>query len=359
MALRNAFDTARDRLPAGVAPAVLGAVAALVFILAVALSRSAEAPTGETVARAPQAVATGNEAQAKPRPQPQQRALLDLFLPPRPSARDQTRRIENGLPGVDRSHETLARPAPREKSVAAARDKGPAIALVIDDMGFDKKNSDRAVGLPAAVTLSYLPTAPEVGRQVRGARLRGHDVMLHLPMEADDHHGRPGVNVLSVAQERDALQTRLNEMLHRFGGYIGVNNHQGSRFTRDRDRMGIVLRELRRRGMFFLDSRTSGGSIGAELAQEIGLPHAARDVFLDHDPSRREIRERMREAEALALSTGRAVVIAHPRTATMDMVEPWLAALSRDGIRLVPVASVLTRPQPAPPKRLAHNQATE
>ncbi|MEK9644453.1 MAG: hypothetical protein VW547_02820, partial [Alphaproteobacteria bacterium] len=144
MALRNAFDTARDRLPAGVAPAVLGAVAALVFILAVALSRSAEAPTGETVARAPQAVATGNEAQAKPRPQPQQRALLDLFLPPRPAARDQTCRIENGLPGVDRSHETLARPAPREKSVAAAGDKGPAIALVIDDMGFDKKNSDRA-----------------------------------------------------------------------------------------------------------------------------------------------------------------------------------------------------------------------
>ncbi len=357
MALRDAIDTARDRLPAGIVPAVLGAVAALVFLMTVALNSTTETKSAETPARA--TADTGDAAKTPSRTQPQQRALLDLFLPPRPAARDLTRRIENGLPGIDRSHETLARPVPGERPVAEVRNTGPAIALVIDDMGFDRRNSARAVGLPAAVTLSYLPTAPDVGRQVRGARLRGHDVMLHLPMEAEDHRGRPGRNILSVAQERGVLQSRLTEMLRGFGGYIGVNNHQGSRFTRDRERMGIVLRELRRRGMFFLDSRTSGGSIGAEVAREIGLPHASRDVFLDHDPSRREIRERMREAEAIARSAGRAVVIAHPRTATMDMVEPWLEALVRDGIRLVPVASVLTRPQPPAPKRLAHNQAGE
>ena len=285
--------------------------------------------------------------------------MLDLFLPPKQAAGDQTRLIESGLAGVNLSHEPLNRPAPTEKSVARAWNCGPAIALVIDDKGYDRDNSARAVGLLAAVTLSHLPTAPDVARQVRGAWLRGHDVMLHLPIEAADHRAGPAERSCRSRRSMMSCSHGLRRCCAGSGGYIGVNNHQGSRFSRDRERMGIVLRELRRRRMFFLDSRTSGGSIGAGVVRGIGLAHASRDVFLDHDPSRHEIHERIRDAEAIALSTGRAIVIAHPRTAAMDLVEPWLAALARDGIRLVPVAAVLIRPQPATPKRLAHNVATE
>ena len=142
-------------------------------------------------------------------------------------------------------------------------------------------------------------------------------------------------------------------MLRDFSGYIGVNNHQGSLFTRDRGRMELVLGELKRRGLFFLDSRTSGGSVGAEVAADISIAHAVRDVFLDHDPAPELIAARMQEAETIAREKGHAIVIGHPRDATMDRIEPWIASLEQRGFRLVPVSELLVRPTPREPKKLA------
>ena len=112
-------------------------------------------------------------------------ASAGLLLPPRTAATDITRRIENGLPlhesppAVEKVAETSLEP-----QTVSGR---PRIALVIDDMGFDRTNSRRAVRLPSEVTLAYLPFAPGAAAQVRAARLKGHQVMLHLPMEAPDH----------------------------------------------------------------------------------------------------------------------------------------------------------------------------
>ena len=120
----------------------------------------------------------------------------------------------------------------------------PRTAIVIDDMGFDRNNSARALRLPPEVTLAYLPFAPEAAAQVPRARLKRNPVMLHLPMEAPDHGGKPGVNVLSVASSPEKLWRQLTDILGRFGGYTGVNNHMGSKFTRYRAKMDIVISEL-------------------------------------------------------------------------------------------------------------------
>lgn len=210
-------------------------------------------------------------------------------------------------------------------------------------MGFDRINSARAVRLPPEVTLAYLPFAPDVARQVRRARLKGHPVMLHLPMEAPDHGGKPGMNVLSVASGPEELRRRLTDILGRFGGYTGVNNHMGSTFTRDRARMNIVMSELRRRGLFFLDSRTSGSSIGAAAAADAGIAHATRDVFLDHEPDPKKIRARIAETERIAREAGQAIAIGHPRTATMNAIAPWLWGLKARGFDLIRLDALLTR----------------
>lgn len=232
----------------------------------------------------------------------------------------------------------------------------PRIAVVIDDMGFDRINSARALRLPPAVTLAYLPFAPDVATQVRRARLKGYPVMLHLPMEAPDHGGKPGINVLSVASGPEKLRRQLTEILGRFGGYTGVNNHMGSKFTRDRERMDIVVAELKRRGLFFLDSRTSGSSVGAAAAAGAGIAHATRDVFLDHDVDPKKIQERIAETEHIARETGQAIAIGHPRTATMNALGPWLAGLKARGFDLVRLDTLLKRPAR---KKLAQLQTAE
>ena len=247
------------------------------------------------------------------------------LLPPKPAAAEVTRRIEAGLPLKDPVSTLVPEKTVVAESATAAVDNRPRIALVIDDMGYDRVNSALAVKLPPAVTLSYLPTAPDVQRQVRVARLRGHPVMLHLPMEAPSHRGRPGVNVLALKGSEEILRERMNRMLGSFDGYIGVNNHMGSRFTRDHGRMKIVLSELRRRGLFFVDSRTSNRSVGGEVARQARVAYAVRDVFIDHDPEPEKIRARFAETERVARRNGSAIAIAHPRTSTMKLLRPWVA----------------------------------
>jgi polysaccharide deacetylase 2 family uncharacterized protein YibQ len=311
------------------------------------------------------------------------RSSQTLLLPPRPEAADVTRRIENGLPRKDPAPTPVAA-APvaktqvverravnkgavnpgAAKSVSVVlsrppvqgRQRRPRIAIVIDDMGFDRANSARALRLPPQVTVAYLPFAPDVATQVRRARLKGHPVMLHLPMEAPDHGGKPGANVLSVTSGPEKLRRQLREILGRFGGYTGVNNHMGSKFTRDRARMNIVISELKKRGLFFLDSRTSGSSVGAAVAADAGIAHATRDVFLDHEPDPKKIRARIAETERIARQTGQAIAIGHPRTATMKALAPWLSGLKARGFDLVRLDTLLKRPGP---KILAQVQTAE
>lgn len=267
-----------------------------------------------------------------------------------------TRRIEAGLPRRKKPPPQVVKTL---RTVAPKTIK-PRIAIVIDDMGFDRENSARALRLPPEVTLAYLPYAPSVEAQVRRARLKGHPVILHLPMEAPDHRGKPGVNVLSVASDEAVLRKQLARMLGRFGGYIGINNHMGSRFTRDRAKMDIVVSELKTRGLFFLDSRTSGGSVGAKAADAAGIPYAVRDVFLDHEPDATKIRARLAETELIARRTGEAIAIGHPRTATMKLLAPWVAGLAARGFELVRLDSLLKRPGTGkPPKKLARAQTAE
>lgn len=281
--------------------------------------------------------------------------LFDIRPAPRREALDLTRRLQNGLPPVDPDAKPTPEPARQIEIVRTPEPEAPAIpmiAVVIDDMGYDAANSARAVALPSAVTLSYLPFAPSVSAQVREARRRGHEIMLHLPMEADEHRGKPADRVLSVRAEMPTLRHQLVEMLRSVPAYVGVNNHQGSRFTRDPERMRLVLGELKRRGLFFLDSRTSGGSVGAEVARELGISYAVRDVFLDHDPAPADIRARLADVERIAWQTGGAVAIGHPRTGTLDLLTPWLAGIEARGFRLVPVTDLLVRPAGRPDVKL-------
>lgn len=246
--------------------------------------------------------------------------------------------------------------APRAFQRSAVSPPRPRIAIVIDDMGFDRINSARALRLPPQVTLAYLPFAPDVATQVRRARLKGHPVILHLPMEAPEHGGKPGVNVLSVASTPAKLRRQLADIFGRFGGYTGVNNHMGSTFTRDRAKMDIVISELKKRGLFFLDSRTSGGSVGASAAIDAGIAYAVRDVFLDHEAEPEKIRARMEETERIARATGQAIAIGHPRTATMNEIAPWLAGIREKGFDLVRLDTLLKRDDR---KKLAQVRAGE
>jgi polysaccharide deacetylase 2 family uncharacterized protein YibQ len=124
---------------------------------------------------------------------------------------------------------------------------------------------------------------------------------------------------------------------------VGINNHMGSRFTVARATMVPVLQELKARGLLFLDSRTAAATVGPAVAQDMDVPYAVRDVFLDNDPSRDAVDARLAETEAIARRHGHAVAIGHPHDGTLDALEAWLDEVTGKGFLLVPISAIVRR----------------
>ncbi len=233
-------------------------------------------------------------------------------------------------------------PAWRRFAVAAPRTGGlPMIAVVIDDMGIDRRRSERVAALRAPLTLSWLPYAEDLARQTGAARRRGHELLVHVPMEPLGESYDPGPDVLEVGLAPDELRRRIGLDLGRFDGFVGINNHMGSRFTGDTAGMRVVMEEMHRRGLLFLDSVTTEKSVAPDLAQSYAVPFAARNVFLDNDSSLAAVRAQLSKLEAHARKHGAAIAIGHPRDATIEALAGWLPGLEARGFVLVPLTAIV------------------
>ena len=228
-----------------------------------------------------------------------------------------------------------------------AEGKKARIAIVIDDLGIDRPRTARAIQLPGPLTMSFLTYAPGLDKQTRAARAAGHELLLHIPMEPGSQDVDPGPNVLLTGIPRQELLNSLKWNLDQFSGYVGVNNHMGSRFTADLAGMVVVMEVLKKRNLFFLDSMTAGNSVARKAARKIDVPFAGRNVFLDDADDVVGINKRLAEVERLAKRTGQAIAIGHPREATLKALVPWLKDIEKRGFRLVPLSSVV-KPRRSP-----------
>ncbi|NIK89701.1 hypothetical protein FHS83_003019 [Rhizomicrobium palustre] len=215
----------------------------------------------------------------------------------------------------------------------------PVIALVIDDLGNDVAETRRAIALPKGVSLSFLPYPSETPRLVREARDVGHQILVHVPMEAvQDRDGSLKSGLWRGLPVQENLR-RLAWALSRVEGYAGINNHEGSVFTADRAALVPVAEALYGQGIFFLDSRTSPSSQVVPVARGFGVPSADRDVFLDDDQDSHAVAQQLRELERIARVEGVAIGIGHPHKATLDLVTRWCAGLK--GIQLIPASEAI------------------
>jgi uncharacterized protein len=217
----------------------------------------------------------------------------------------------------------------------------PHIAIVIDDLGLDRRRTERTIALPAPITLSFLGYANDLPQLAEEGRRGGHELLVHVPMEPISRSEDMGPNGLAVGLGDDEVLRRLRWNLARFDGYVGINNHMGSRFTASAESMAPVMAELKARGLLFLDSRTIGRSAGVELARRYGVPHAARDVFLDNEVNAPAIATQLAEVEAVARRNGSAVAIGHPHDATIAELARWIEQLPKKGFVLVPLSTIV------------------
>ena len=219
----------------------------------------------------------------------------------------------------------------------------PLVALIIDDLGYDRKIAKKFAQLNVALTFSILPHSPFQQTIVQLAESNGLEIMLHLPMEPVEYpEVNPGPGTLLTSMSADELIAQLDENLNALPNVKGVNNHMGSRLTAESTQLYQIFSVLKQRGLFFIDSRTSAESLCEPSARLFQIPFAERDVFIDHYTTPKFIRNQIRELIRVARRNGQAVGILHPHATTLKILQEMLPDL-QDQVRLVP-ASKIVRP---------------
>jgi hypothetical protein len=225
--------------------------------------------------------------------------------------------------------------ARRTPAPAPARGGPHRLAVVLDDAGYDLGAVEALADLPREVAVAVLPNASQARESVRELERQGREVLLHLPMEPRPGNGPgAGEGAIEVGLPPAEIAARVEAALAVVAGARGVNNHMGSRATTDAPTVRAVMAALRGRGLYFLDSRTTGGSLAEGAARAAGIPALGRDVFLDVVDEADAVRQALREAFARAAATGEAVAIGHVHPVTVSVLAAELADLP-DGIRLV------------------------
>ncbi len=235
----------------------------------------------------------------------------------------------------DIDHTTIEKPIPPEKVHM------PQIAIIIDDIGYDKKIASALCDLNPEITFSILPFAP-FGKVIsKKLYARGSQLMLHLPMEPVKYPDiNPGPGALLSTMSPDILIDQLRKNIKNVPHIVGVNNHMGSRLTSQSDQMNQIFSILKTENLFFIDSRTAPKSQCKASARLLKLKFAQRDVFLDNFQDTEYITGQFKELIQLAKKHGSAIGIGHPYKATLETLSKELPKL-KNKVEIVR-ASVLT-----------------
>lgn len=217
---------------------------------------------------------------------------------------------------------------------------GPIVAIVLDDWGYNTAALGTALEIAEPLTLAILPHLPYSARIAEEAHAAGHEVMLHMPMEPlGDVPLEKGtiLTTMSSGEIRTLLTTALASVPH----VRGVNNHMGSKGTQDRPTLNAVMTELRQKKLFFLNSMTSGSPAGREVAGDLGIGYAERDIFLDNIRTEAAVLEKLEELKQTAIRQGSAIGIGHDKPVTLKAIQKVLPSWKAEGIRVMKLSDLI------------------
>lgn len=262
-----------------------------------------------------------------------------------------------GRPAIlpDLSEETANGPIPRMSSTGLTpylayrrpaptlAGNAPRIALIVTGLGINEQGSLDAVdALPADVTLAFAPYGRSLANSVSAARAAGHEVMLEVPMEPFDYpQNDPGPHTILTGDSPRANLDKLFWLMARFGGYFGVINNMGARFTASAADMGPILEEFGARGLGYIDDGGSNRSVAAQLAEANKVPFARASLMVDANPARTSILAALASLEAQALESGSAIGIVSALPISVQAVSDWTRELDAKGIALVPASALM------------------
>jgi uncharacterized protein len=261
---------------------------------------------------------------------------------PAPTVRQKLPSRVNESPPVLKQHTSAVLPQQIIPQKHADYRQG-TIAIIIDDMGNSMSEADTLLAMNTPLTISIIPGLNKSKAVAEEVHSKGGEVMIHIPMEPKDYKQKPfeKSGLLLSMSDKD-IRERMEGYLKGVPNAVGANNHMGSRFTEDRPKMAVVLAALKHKGFFFVDSKTSPQSLGDRLAREMGIPAAARNVFLDNVQDVGAIGVQLDKLAEIARKNGSAIGICHPHKTTLTVLASMLPEMKKKGIHFV-YASALVK----------------
>lgn len=232
---------------------------------------------------------------------------------------------------------------PSECLFAAEQEVRPTparLAIIIDDVGYNRRNARAFLGLGVPLTFSVLPQVPYSVQLAEDIHRAGHEIMLHQPMQPHSSVVDPGPGALYVQHTRSEMEAIIQQNLAELPFACGVNNHMGSLFTESRPCVSDMLDIFRQQSFFFVDSFTSSHSVAFRMARELDMVTAYRNVFIDNDVASDAIYRQLLVAKRRALETGSAIAIGHPRPETVQVLDVFLKEIQYSNIELVYASAI-------------------
>lgn len=216
------------------------------------------------------------------------------------------------------------------------------IAILIDDLGWNEDIAKDLLEIDAPLSLAIIPKHPFSKSIAEEAKQKNRDILVHIPMESHDPKKMKNEKeFLKTTTKKEILEKQVEDYLLSVPYAIGVNNHMGSKFTEDKEAMEIVLRKIKEKNLFFVDSMTSPKSIAYKLAQELKIKTGYRSVFLDNSKETSYIKTQILELISISKKNGEAIGIAHCDKNTLSVIKDMLPRLSEDGIKIVPISHLV------------------
>ncbi|MEK6590135.1 MAG: divergent polysaccharide deacetylase family protein [Nitrospinota bacterium] len=216
------------------------------------------------------------------------------------------------------------------------------IAIIIDDLGWDKGPADDLLNINAPISFSILPNLPFSKIIADEAGLKNRDVLLHLPMEPHGHSYKDDkIKPLTVEMGKNDMVILIKDYISAIPHIAGVNNHMGSKLTEIEEPMKYIMEILKDKNLFFVDSRTTPKSMAYQVARVYGVKTARRNVFLDNREDEKYISGQIEELIHIAIKNGSAIGIGHPHPQTIAAIQKMVPLIKEKGIEIVPVSELV------------------
>lgn len=219
------------------------------------------------------------------------------------------------------------------------------VALIVDDMGYSLEAINELCSIGRPLTIAIIPYSPLASEIATISRQHDLEVILHLPLEAiNNNEGNHSKGMITAGMSEDEVIAIVEKNLDQVPYIRGVNNHMGSRVTADRQLMNIILRRLKDRNLFFIDSRTTASSVAYNIAQSLNIPSAYRHIFLDGELDESYIRRQLIELFRRAQQNGFALGICHPTKETLKVLKESFHLVDEYGLEPVLASQVVQTP---------------